>query len=276
MSDRITDFLMKAREVQTETEIETLCEQEIENLYATYATTTVHKEVSLYRNAIQAWNLPLAFLTYFRERKEASEALRADYAHKVGTRHRQQYPITDVDGLLERASTLVESSSYSHLICGLELLTGRRPFEIAVTASFTPGDNEHYVWFQGQAKTRGSRLAEWSYEIPVLTENSAVCDALHRLRQVRSFEGYTSQRFDNVAGKTLRDARRTAYQTLLPEGALQVKEALRKIYACVAYDWFARPDISYNAYLADILGHGPDDVNTANSYQDFYLAKAVE
>jgi hypothetical protein len=269
MHDRITQFLDKARQVSDEHSIRQLCEVEINNLYAAYTIATVHKMMSQYRNALRTADISEAFLVHMRERQEASDTLRQQYAHSVGTRQRQQYPITNVDTLIERAQTCLTSSSYSHIIVGLELLTGRRPHEIGVTAQFTPTDNKHYVTFQGQAKTRDNVRSQHQYVIPVLVSGADVCTALARLRSLRTF---ASDQFDRTAGPTLRDARKTLFQSRLPEGALQVKEPLRKIYACIAYDWFAPANCSYNAYLADILGHGPDDVNTANSYQDFYLA----
>ena len=274
MHPRITVFLTRAQQTFDAAAIQALCATEITALYDLYQTTTVHKLMSQYRNAIRMANLPSAFLVHMREREDAALALRRDYAQAVANRQRQQCPIVHADQLIARAHACLTAASYSHIIAGLELLTGRRSYEVGVTAHFTATDTPHHVSFQGQAKTRGTVPEDYAYVIPVLVSTEAIQTGVARLRSLRSFEGVTSQQFDNTAGRTIREARATVYQSLLPDGALQVKEALRKIYACIAYDWFAPPAISYNAYLADILGHGPHDVNTANSYQDFYLAVA--
>ena len=272
MYKRIPAFLQQAHALQAERAIEQLCEQEIDYLYATHTIATAHTYITQYRHAITRANLPTAFLVYMRGRRDASETLRINYARKLARRHRQQYPITNADALVAHAANCLQSERYASIIVGLELLTGRRPYELGVTASFSVSDHAQYVLFRGQAKTREALRAFQQYPIPVLIPGLPICHALMRLRTIRSFEGMTSAQFDNTVGKALRDTRKALFGSLLPLGALHVKEALRKIYGCIAYSWFARPDISVNAYLADILGHGPDDVNTANSYQDFYLA----
>ena len=283
MHDSIENFIDKAKHLQNDTDIQALCEREIAVLYDLYTIATVHKMVSRYRNALRTAGVSPLFLVHMHERKEASDALRAHAHHTVAIRNRTQYPLTDPQMLIDRAVALLDASSYSSVLLGLALLTGRRPFELAVTASFVPDITQtHYVWFAGQAKTREEDRGIDAYRIPVLIESYLVCAALDRLRSFHDFTVFApgtptsdgknaSQLFDDMTGKTLRGMCQRVFGPLLPGYPMSTK-ALRKIYACLAYDRFAPGGISVNAYLADILGHSPDDLATAQSYQDFYLA----
>jgi len=273
--ERLQTFLAEAKACKDDADkAQVLCEAEMEWLYAHYARTTVHKKVTEYHHALGQAGLLEVFETHIHEDPEIAIQRRKDRAHSESIRHRHQYPIINVDRLIEKATSLLMSSNYSHVLVGLELLTGRRTAELGVTAEFMY-TQEREVWFKGQLKTRESENARLAYAIPVLIPATHVCQGLNHLRLLRSFVGYTPEQFNATAGSTVRKARKALFESLLPKGALSVYEPLRKVYAAIAYDWFAPPNWSDNAYFAEILGHNIDDVHTSISYKDFYLATLV-
>lgn len=284
MVDRITAFIEQATLVQhSKTRAAELCRKERQTLYEDYSDFTVHYMLTQYRNALRNANLADTYLPLLREPVRKVRANQKRQRADVYQRQSHQRPIHNPDALVDRAVELLEHSSYAVLGLAISLLTGRRDYEVFVTAEFsTARQQPHCVRFTGQAKTRNTKMAQRPYSIPVLTERQRIIDALARLRSSRDFTEYLpgsttatealpSRVFHERFGKTIREACTRYFQSHIPDCS---PHDLRRVYAIIAYDWFAPPDMSANRYISEILGHSENDLGTVQSYHDFYLAES--
>ena len=283
MDDRISVFIEEATLVQhSKTKAAELCKKERQTLYKTYSDFTVHYMLTRYRNALRAANLADTYLPLLREPVRKMRANQKRQQADVYERQSHQRPIYDPEALVDHAVTLLDSSSYAVLGLAISLLTGRRDYEVFVTGEFsTARQDPHCVRFTGQAKTRNTKKAQRPYSIPVLTERQKVVDALARLRAMRDFSEYLpanstddvlpSRVFHERFGKNIREACTRHFRHFIPNCA---PHDLRRVYAIIAYDWFAPPDMSGNRYISEILGHSEHDLGTVQSYHDFYLAES--
>lgn len=165
----------------------------------------------------------------------------------------------------------------------LALVTGRRIYsEILCTGDIEIASPDTVI-FRGQAKTKGSNtLASDGFEIPVLIPSDLTLKLWRSLDPVRQdlrdaldAENSTVVEFNAKVEKQMssgfgRFVRKWAHRTLVVE-ALGAKEPtitphkLRAIYALTSCE--TRPaNFAPNAWIARILGHGENDLGTANSY----------
>lgn len=282
MVDRIALFIDQAVSLKDNArKAELLCKRELKDLYATYADSTVHFWLTKYRHAIKAAELDMPYLRLMHEPIRKMRANGAKQRKRVYQRQARQKPLYDVDAIVNRACALLERESYAAVGLGIALLTGRRAYEVFVTGKFQPIRGRiHEVRFSGQAKTRNNKRAQKPYIIPVLTTPENIVEGMNHLRNLRDFTMYLpdndeidlapkSRDFQDCTGKTLRETCTRYFGKLIPKCT---PHDLRKIYAVIAYDWFAPPDMSVGRYASEILGHSEGDLATVQSYQDFYLA----
>jgi hypothetical protein len=287
MTDAIDNFITQAVAVQrNKRKAQQLCRNELKMLYSQYSDFTVHQKLTDYRNALRAANLETPFLTLMREPAKKMQANRTRQRQDVYERQGTQRPLHNPDTIIARAEEMLGRESYAAMGLGIALLTGRRDYEVFVSGSFSIDDElPHWMVFSGQAKTRNAEKSRQWFRIPVLTDPQKIVDAIIRLRAIKDFsmfapvenmpEGrrgsYTpSQAFQNRVGKTLRETCTRYFDQLIPSC---VPHDLRKAYAVIAYDQFAPVDMSQSRFISEILGHDENDLGTAQSYQDFYLAE---
>lgn len=176
----------------------------------------------------------------------------------------------------------------------LTLFTGRRVVEIFCQGEFSPTQlvvdkkpvpNTYDSWhvkFYGQAKTRGADGTNFdkTYVIPTLTQSKNVIYA-HWLMRNSSFgkewAEMTPEEFKNdlLRIPTPRCIapiiRNQLFSEYWPEG-LKIKFSdIRTIYAEIADAFFRPNNLTKAAFIAKILGHSTDDLQTANSNMKFYL-----
>lgn len=173
----------------------------------------------------------------------------------------------DVDFLLGIAKKALTSKSIFEKMAGLALLTGRREVEIGLTAFFEKkGVN---LLFKGQAKGRSK--SEKIFMIPCL-ENSEQCIKSLIILQKR-FENYDAEKFNTSFSKSINNAVKKIYKMPLS------MHDLRAIYAAICVEKYRNGshctffddnlkacDFTVNGFIAQILGHGKNDLGTANSY----------
>lgn len=163
----------------------------------------------------------------------------------------------------------VETATWKELSLALAFATGRRCAEVhGVATKFTYIDDEH-ISFEGQLKTRDLRDVG-SYIIPVLYDAKTVIRARERLVEL----GRGLMTPDEVTRKLSK-----ALSTELPPNLVALKKAsnitqykdLRDTYAAKVSE--SKPsDMSQNAYLSKIMGHGEKDLQTASTYDKRYIA----
>ena len=169
-------------------------------------------------------------------------------------------------------------------------LTGRRTIEVLKTGQFSHPERGHplmkkrgisSVLFSGQAKTKNSENARTApYRIPVLTTHPE--DIISRINDLRSFlkiEGLDNVKVTRKYKQTLGDTTTKNYSALLPDERLSPK-SLRALYAATCWKHTIDPDMAYESFIAEILGHTlldspaqgysvPNDLQTALAYRDY-------
>lgn len=164
-----------------------------------------------------------------------------------------------VDNILDNIDTV----SWKHLSFALALATGRRMSEVhGVATVFTYVDDSHLL-FEGQLKTK-TREDIKPYIIPCLFPATKVLAAWERLRTLNR-ASYKPEDVNRLLSKALSKE--------LPKDIADIKELanikaykdLRDCYA--AYCRTTKPEsMSTNAFLAQIMGHGENDLETASTY----------
>jgi len=176
--------------------------------------------------------------------------------------------INDVQGYIETAISLIQSKNFIDKVLGFAAITGRRVAEIGSTAEFELHTPQHLI-FKGQLKTKESKYYD-SYVIPILMNTY---DFITHFRFFR--EQYTKylsnpEAFHNSCSKDLSFKVKVHFSKFV-EGVITPKN-LRAIYATLVSNEFNKNTRrTHQSYIADILGHSPDDLNTVNSYFVFKL-----
>lgn len=267
--NRVDEFITTIKNVNDESVIQSLCLSELDYLRSELALTSLRRAVTRYRNGIKKLSETHLALRYFKLTKHEQSTVKAANRSQVYADHTNLRPI-DPDELIIKSCKLLESESYLNIALGLMLLTGRRATEILKTAKMTPVSDES-VLFAGQLKTKGSENAQTDpYEIPVLTDSQVVVDALPQLRQLRDFSSLSNDEIHSKVNKSLNESVKRHFGALIP--SVKVKD-LRSAYATISHYFYCPEHISQTAYFAAILGHSKEDLVTAQSYQDFYIAE---
>ena len=267
--NRIEEFVSAINSQSDESNIEALCLSELTYLRSELALTSVKRAVTRYRNAFKDISDSHPCLNFFKLTRDEQATIKGATRTQVYTDHTNLRPI-DPDELILKACELLKSESYLNVALGLMLLTGRRSTEVLKTAEMIlTSDNS--VIFAGQLKTKGSDNAQTlPYEIPTLTDAQIVVDALAKLRQLRDFSSLTNDAVHSRANKSLSEAVKRYFAGLIP--SVKLKD-LRSAYATICHELYCPKQISQTAYFAMVLGHSKEDLTTAQSYQDFYIAE---
>lgn len=176
--------------------------------------------------------------------------------------------IVSVDGFVDIAAGLLDGRSYLDRILGVCALTGRRTYEVACTASFAV-DGRNSVVFSGQAKTRGREGSE-SYVIPTLAPAAKVVATMATIREDKpDLVDLTSEGFHNRCAKDLH-VRAKVFAPAFSDGTAKPKD-LRPAWAEITWLLIDERRTGKALYLSRILGHGDQDLLTAQSYDDFTI-----
>lgn len=197
--------------------------------------------------------------TYRQEQKDA--VIRDQDA----TRGRRA--IVDVDRYVEIGESLLSGQSYLARILGLCAMTGRRTVEIGTSAVFEWVGPNH-VRFEGQAKAR-DRVDVKPYVIPTLCDAGKVMDALASIRQDKPELVDDPHLFHNRCAKDLH-TRAKAFGEVFSDGTAKPKD-LRPAWAEIVWLLFDERQTGKALFLSRVLGHGDQDLLTAQSYDDFVI-----
>lgn len=266
--NRIEEFTSLLSTLKTELEIKQACIDEIGYLDSALTTASKKRALTRYRNAIKTHNPNHLALSYLRLSINESNDLKQASKAQVYLDHTNLRQI-DAQTLIGKALELIQTDSYLNIALGLMLLSGRRATEILKTASFQK-IAQSYVRFSGQLKTKGSTNAQTEpYNIPVLCDVDVFMQGFFKLRELRDFSELTHDQVHSRANKALNESCKRHFKGLIENPK---PKDLRSAYATIAYARYAPKNWSSDAYYAQILGHSEQDLNTALSYQDFYLA----
>lgn len=203
--------------------------------------------------------LTVDMMTEFRYQQNARVI--ADLDIKLNRRH-----LLDVDGYIATAVSNLTSNSVARLIMALAIVTGRRTYEVACTGDFEYID-DNTLLFAGQAKTR-NRTDIAPYAIPVLCNATLILNAIDTLRAKRpDLIGLDDDAFNATMASQLVPQRKP-YAKYVSDKKFITKDA-RPIYAILCWIKYDKKQCSFTRYSSRLLGHRNDDVNTAQSYDDF-------
>ncbi len=176
--------------------------------------------------------------------------------------------IVGVDRFIDIGEGLLDGRSYLDQILGICALTGRRTYEVACTASFAVvGINS--VLFTGQAKMR-EREGSGSYVIPTLTQANKVVRTLATIREDRpDLVDLTSEQFHARCAKDLH-RRAGVFAPVFSDNVAKPKD-LRPAWAEIVWLLIDERRTGKALYLSRLLGHGDQDLLTAQSYDDFVI-----
>lgn len=285
----LIDNLGKAETIE---DVEALCQGYVKTLKDNYALASQHRYLTLARKAVDTELEPGEFGYFDRKagsvRHEAIQFLVKDIEDQDAWKKRNtqrvietlenQVRLQNPKEIINRAIELLDDQYYSNVAAGLLLLSGRRPIEILKVGEFEPLKDRLY--FTGQAKTKGREDVPEGYEIPVLCNPELFVDAFDRLRMLKDCRNMSNENVNrNVQNKVVEKIKKK-FSPLCPE--INSCSDLRKVYGAVCIfkykhlnqiRWIAKGkrNPAYAALLRNILGHGEDDVTTAQSYEKFEI-----
>lgn len=206
---------------------------------------------------------------YMREQEPYRSMNKKETSERFQKRHRQAATIfPPARELMDLATSLLDARGWSPIMAGLLCLTGRRQFEIGVTALVSPVENHPYLLaYAGQAKTRNEERAADIHLIPVFAPATRICESIERLRTMRAFPS-DSDEFDNSTEGTLSNASKRHFNRFFPGRSMNPAE-LRKVYVAYAYYWF-RHNETPSGFINTRLGHLEGAYGSATHYEDYW------
>lgn len=300
MDTRIAAFLAKAKALPpTPSAIEALCAEELAFIQQTYKTTDNSRSglvrCSAYRKAIVSSDLDAHFLASFRWDTETTAALNDAALARTIDRTRHQRDIEDYKALIAKAQWCVQQDSWTVVLVGLKLLSGRRAIELCVTGDFSLDDalEPPLVLFSGIAKGRSIESRQEQVTIPLLIDREQFLAAWLRFTRMKDFSDCDHTRYDdpedtarydpflaeeakkkfkNTGSGINKSYRRHFVETgLMPHGT--TSHALRSVYALICLYMFAPSDQDETTYIADTLRHTKDRLGSVPNYKKYRLAE---
>lgn len=165
----------------------------------------------------------------------------------------------------------------SLLLLFLQMATGRRSIELFKVGNFEKIiNNRSKIWFSGQAKTKESGRNKERFIIPVLNkDNDFILLCINELRSTLKtnhlkFSNAKLMNYINGA-----DSHKNHYKNIQKDLKLKnlngVQE-IRSAYALLSERLF-NSKMEYRTYIASILGHNENDIETMESYIKHYIPK---
>jgi hypothetical protein len=264
IKDRANLFLESIKDL-TQREKGKRCKAEVLSLKKEYSLSYVQSSLTYYRELSKGLGLDInRYLTvgYIDKAK-----LKSSYLKKVSNQHKELTQIVDYEGMVQKAIKMLDSEKYSELVCALCFLTGRRMAEILKTAKFSSyKKSDSMLSFRGQLKKRENFGVYPVYTIGKSADKCKV--ALDKVRDKIEAKKMTIEQINRKYEKTVNSKCMLEFNCFL--GRCSAHD-LRKAYATICTSLYKKPNQTTNSFLASILGHGSDDLTTANSYQKYYI-----
>ncbi len=241
--------------------------KEVKDLLKIYKNTSVRAHLTKYRKALKSDSTLV--LNALRLKKEQQNDIEKAYTKKIAKQQKKLIKIRKYNSMILKAIELLDSNSYAEICSALCFLTGRRMTEILKTAKFTNSKNSKKVmYFKGQLKTKS--LSQ-KYEIYVLGNSKTKCkQALKRLRDIKDTKEMTNLEVSRKFETTVNARVNALFSEFI--GRCTAHD-LRKAYATICAELHKKKSQTKNSFFSQILGHDEDDIQTANSYQKYYIKK---
>lgn len=246
-----------------------ICTKEVSILKELYTINTVHTYLTFYVKEFKTKKIDAEITNRLRIGRH-SEMKRNKQTRKNRLKKLSSLkPINNLDGIISYAKGLLKSDKYPDLVAGLCLLTGRRSTEILKTAKFERiGNSKNTLMFKGQLKKKGK---QYEYRIFALGDSASICKrALSKIRKAVKATKLTEQEVHNKYQNVVRAACMKHYYPFI---GLCSPHNLRACYSVICCQLFKPESVIDNIFIASILGHDSDDIDTANSYRGYYIRK---
>ena len=271
-------------------EIKQLCDREIESLAKIHTRNTLLRtDCPAYNHAIQRFAKRHPALAFFKMTKELI-ADNLKYQNRVKNRAGERI-FKDEAGFVATAKRMLGANSYISIAMGLAALTGRRPSEVLLTASFKEttdrdiefGENvvieiDEGVVFAGQLKTKNAPNACDNYLIPTLISADIILSTINKLRKFKDLS-HLNQDIVDKNGRNLTPGQRVNSLTasgqnkcvkqyftpFFGDGKVSPHD-LRHAYALISAHRYCSNPNQYPKFYSKILGHSEGDDLTSHSY----------
>jgi hypothetical protein len=285
---QVENFYDSIRKYHTVKEVTSRANIEAKYLNEACGTTaSLKRYLTMYRNYLKDKISPNTFvekqpllgllLSILTLNNKQQKEFKKAHQVEISQGQRNLRKIYDVEKYIEVSIGLLGAVSVYDRIIGLCALTGRRPAEIATSATLSPvGNGDRSAIFEGQLKVKG-RDGVVPYEIPLLHDYTPIAKTLASIREAKPQFIGKPLLFNGIASNEL-SARVKKHFAGLIEGEIQLKN-LRAIYALLTFDAASKKatdryvTVSMNSYFSKVLGHSEDDVVTCGSYIDFCLPR---
>lgn len=219
--------------------------------------------------------------------KEILDRVHADYKKKVAARHRALAVVDEWEKLATTLRMMLRSTDPYEKTIGIAGCTGRRFREVLQTGVFGPVREDagnarvtqrYALSFSGQLKTRGApgTRHDETYIIPTIAPAKEVLAAINTLRQSPEGKEWAAlspetlnSRVNQALNKRLQTDRKIV--GMWPPGIDLTVKSLRDFYAEVTYVAMGKVSESKGAFIARVLGHSAEDIETSLSYQKLAL-----
>lgn len=274
IKDRIINFNKSIENLNSKEAVK-MAKKEVDYLLREYTVKTTRTYLTFYRKSLQTDSYGVFKALSIPDKLQKIEQKK--YKRSVAKSNKKGIEVRNVNDMISRAISLLDSDNIGELTASLCLMTGRRMTEILKTAKFTNSRNSQKVmYFKGQLKTKDENM---KYEIYVLNNMRDKCkSALKKLRSMvdtKKMSNYeVSRRYENTVNSTCR----RLFSSYIGKRDIDYCTAhtLRNIYAIYCLENYKKdPAQSTNSFLSEILGHGVEDNETANAYQKYFLKKKV-
>jgi phosphoglycolate phosphatase-like HAD superfamily hydrolase len=307
INQRIEQFISALEPLQDKEQIKTLCESEVEYLRRERAgiedvvdkngivqsvtgnVNALHKYLTQYRSAVKKLSLTSGnshqvkigkpgnyqiinehYAYHLLVKRDVEKDTRAQSLNERRKEKLDSRIQIEPDKIINKALELLNTESYLNITIALCILSGRRMSEVLKTAQLTALDSNS-VMFRGQLKKKSlsdSDIEDTAYEIPVLANSKQIESALNHLRELRDFSDLSP---DEIRGKCTKSLKEVALRHFsFVKSDIKVHD-LRGIYMTICLHRYKPNATDENTYIASIGGHEQYDLDTANTYKQFYI-----
>jgi hypothetical protein len=164
----------------------------------------------------------------------------------------------------------LEKASWKELSVYIALSTGRRMAEVhGIDTKFEYVDNET-ILFTGQLKTKDRSVGNKPYQIHVFCEAVNLVKAWERLKILR--QPLEPEAVNKLLSKPLSTELPTHLKLLFEQAGITKYKDMRDIYAARMLQ-FKPENMTANAFVGSCMGHGENDLNTAETYQKIRIVE---
>lgn len=202
-----------------------------------------------------------------RINKQVNEASHAQVV--VQSNNRKPIKFEKLERFINKLTLDISKLSWKELSVCLAFATGRRMAEVhGAGTSFSICDKPGFLTFKGQLKTKGRGELE-AYDIPSLLEPELVLRMHEKLKMLGKAD-YMPEDVNRMLSKELSTRLTPELQEMYQKVGIKSYKDLRDIYASKIAE--QRPvHMTETVFIAKYLGHGENDLSTAQTYQKTYL-----